>query len=129
MPDNVNINARLSNRVSVYFSAIFDSASLSSECMVLQISEGGMMLSSRAELDVKSRGTFSLRAFEGEPDITVSGEIIHRLYEREPAGSEPRIRYGVRFLSAKDSEKAKISRVIRSASIRRMYFDDTPDGA
>jgi len=97
--------------------------------MVLQISDGGMLLSSRAELDVSARGKFCLKAFEGEPEITVNAEVMHRLYEREPSGPDGLIKYGVRFLSPRGPEKAKISRLIRSAKVRIMHFDEPPEGA
>lgn len=122
-------NARLSSRISVYFPARFDCGSTHGECMVLQISEGGMMLSTRAELEVRSKGTFRLRAFADEPEIDLSGEVIHRLYDREQDGPEPLIKYGIRFLSPRNSDRAKISRVLRSAYTLRVNFDDTPEGA
>ena len=126
MSEKVAKNYRMSRRVPVYFPASFEFGSANGDGMVLQISDGGMLFCCPKEIDIRTKGVFNLKAFDNEPDVTLDGEVVHRLYEREPSNDEGLIKYGVRFLDPEDTQREVISRVIRFATIRERYFTKSP---
>lgn len=119
-------NYRTSRRVPVYFPATFALGKTNGEGMVLQLSDGGMLFCCSKEIDIRAKGSFCLKAFENEPEVTVDVEVVHRLYEREPSNEEGLIKYGVRFIAPAEEQQEVISRVIRFATIRERYFNKPP---
>lgn len=120
-------NYRMSRRVPVYFPAIFKSGDMDTEGMVVQVSQGGILFHCPEEIDVKSRGTFCLKAFPNEPDLDVEGEVVYRLYDREVENRGGMIKYGICFLEPDNARKEVIDRIIRYATIRERYFNNDSD--
>lgn len=118
-------NSRMSKRVPVNVSASFTSGDFRAEGVVLQMSEGGMLFCCPGDIDVMSKGRFTLKLFANEDDLELDCEIIHRLYENDKA-KDALIKYGVRFLDPDKSKKEVIDRVIRFATMRDRYFSKRP---
>jgi c-di-GMP-binding flagellar brake protein YcgR len=116
---------RMSRRLPVSFSAFIKSGTGTLEGVVRQISEGGMLFTCRAELEVDTRMLFSLKVFDDEPDIVIEGELLYRRVEKEnDQGQE--LLYGVKFTDRDSSIREEIARVIRFATVRERYSRSGP---
>jgi hypothetical protein len=116
---------RMSRRVPVSFPAFIKLGTRSLEGIVRQISEGGMLFTCRAELEVNTKGVFSLKVFDDEPDIVIEGELLYRRLKEEN-DPEQELLYGVKFTDRDSSIREEIARVIRFATVRERYSKSGP---
>lgn len=116
---------RMSRRLPVSFPAFVESGPETLEGVVRQISEGGMLFACSAELEVNTRGLFSLKVFDDEPDIVIEGELLYRrVGEENDQGQQ--LLYGVKFTDRDSSTREEIARVIRFATVRERYSRSGP---
>ncbi len=116
---------RMSRRIPVSFPAFIKSGTETLEGIVRQISEGGMLFTCRVEFEVNAVGVFSLKVFDGEPDIVIEGELLYRRVEEEN-GQGQEFLYGVKFTDRDNSIREEIARVIRFATVRERYSKSGP---
>lgn len=111
---------RMSRRVPVRLVVVIESAAVTVDGVVREISEGGMLLACPSEFEVKTKGVFNLKVFDNEPDIVLEGELLYRRLEEE--GDPARgFLYGVQFTEQGESAKENIARVVRFVTVRDRY--------
>ena len=111
---------RMSRRVPVRLVVVIESAAVTVDGVVREISEGGMLLLCLSEFEVKTKGVFNLKVFDNEPDIVLEGELIYRRLEEEDDLARGFL-YGVQFTGQGKSAKENIARVVRFVTVRERY--------
>ncbi len=111
---------RMSRRVPVKLVVAIESNSVTVDGIVREISEGGMLLLCQSEFEVKTKGVFSLKVFDGEPDIALKGELLYRRLEDEDDPDQGFL-YGVQFTEQGEQAKENIARVVRFVTVRDRY--------
>jgi hypothetical protein len=113
---------RMSRRVEVNYAAVFKSDSSNVDGVIEQMSEGGLSFCSAAVLDTDSVGLFVFSAIDGEPPVTVRGELVYMLpglQGREPGHATSQ--YGVRFIETTGEQYENIIKIVRFATVRQRY--------
>ncbi len=113
---------RMSKRVGVNYSAVFKSDSVSTEGVIDQMSEGGLSFCCSTELDTSAVGLFIFSAFEGEPPVSVQGELVYMLPgKKRGRAAKNNSQYGVRFLDNVGEQYESIIKIVRFATVRQRY--------
>ncbi len=113
---------RMSKRVEVNYAAIFKSDSSSVDGVIEQMSEGGLSFCCSAVLDTESVGLFVFNAIEGEPPISVQGELVYMLPGKQGKEVGRTIsQYGVRFIETSGEQFENIAKIVRFATVRQRY--------
>jgi hypothetical protein len=112
----------MSKRVKVNYAAVFKSEASSVDGVIEQMSEGGLSFSCSAELDTDSTGLFVFNPIDGEPPVSVQGELVYML-PGEPGrqAGEATSQYGVRFLDTTGEQYENIIKIVRFATVRQRY--------
>jgi len=111
--------ARMSRRLNVEVAACFASDGVSAEGVFVEISEGGGFFHAWERIGSDTKGIFSLKLFETEPAVSISGEIIYRRQcDREEGTAQG---YGVRFVDLDITAREVLARFLRTATVRRRY--------
>lgn len=112
---------RMSQRVCIYFQASFRSEISSARGHAAEISGGGMLFCSPKRLFLHEKGVFSLEAFENEPALLITAEIINIRHDEDSSAYY----YGVKFTEPA-AQKDSIERVLRYAVVRERYLSRKP---
>lgn len=113
-------NKRMSKRLTVSYQASFAAGGVSTEGVVRQISDGGLMYCCDAEIELGTQGAFTIKVFDGKPSLALSGVLRYRLYDSRNRGGC--VKYGVCFVELDNAQKETISEVIRFTTIRQRYM-------
>ncbi len=114
---------RMSKRVEVNYRAVFKSDSSKVDGVIEQMSEGGLSFCCSAVLDTDAVGLFVFNAIEGEPPVSVEGELVYMLpgKQNRQAGVQTTSQYGVRFLETTGEQYENIIKIVRFATVRQRY--------
>lgn len=111
---------RMSRRVPVRLIVVIESAAVTVDGVVREISEGGMLFLCLSEFEVKTKGVFNLKVFDNEPDIVLEGELLYRRLESEDDPGQGFL-YGVQFTEQGESAKENIAKIVRFVTVRERY--------
>lgn len=112
-------NLRMSRRVAVDSSASFENDSGRVEGAIKELSEGGLRFECREELELGTSGVFTFKILMDEPEVSITGEPIHRTEVSRHGGKV--YQYGVRFTDLDSRKKEALARVQRYATLRQRY--------
>ncbi len=113
---------RMSKRVGVNYAAVFKSDSIRAEGVINQMSEGGLSFCCSDKLDTDAVGFFIFNAFEGDPPVSVQGELVYMLPGKQGRHVEhANCQYGVRFLESAGTQYENIIKIVRFATLRQRY--------
>lgn len=110
---------RKSKRFDVSFSAYFKNDSGRIDGSIIQMSEGGAIFVTGAHLAVRATGQLNIYAFQGEPAVEVSGEVIYTL--RKGTEGDAVYRYGVRFSGVDKAAKEALAKIFMFVELRNRY--------